>query len=569
MSLNQQEQINNLQAQIDALKRIHENPTLTSQDGAEFIPVSKNINGEWFDYKIINTITKDLDVLVESSDFVISNVLNKKIVIASGSINITIDTMVLTPIQKGLRVELIQATTTAPTLVISQGVTLLYDSNIQPSFDGVNTGLRLTYFGDDKWHVSKITSKGSSSLLPIIDLSSIIDPQTGQIILDSEDLNKLKYFNSTDWLAFESAFKLATGQTGTIDETKNVARTGKTSFGGDDPQHQVEVIGDFYNKEIFANGSESIIEVAESLFVNFGFPENIIKGMSAFLMKQGTNVYAGYAITETDFAVDDDLAAFFGLQLGIPTAPEEFGRIKAFRVKTGENEFITDIETKNGIRLNRLRIRDGYLETQKPIQLNGYSGLKGLQGYQFEDTTNGTQTIGAPDYNLAIGQNNYMMKTDLPNRAYLMTSDLFLDNGYSAYADAPGVQFNCKAGISYKIDVIGSFQNVGTANGMAWGFRLSSGTGTINGTARTTSDINESTLLQGKPITVIGIDNSDDRSLVERVAFVQANEIFPFGGDFIFNCLTDGVFRMTLASESTTAGGTFKKGTGIIVNRLN
>lgn len=525
--------------------------------------------------------TSFLDIIEVSTNITLSDIYNKKQLNVFENItdlNNPIPVSITIPVDQNsgpssvtdhLQLEIFQLRTTAPTLVISQGVTLLYDSNIQPSFDGVNTGLRLTYFGDDKWHVSKITSKGSSSLLPIIDLSSITTPQTGQVILDSEDLNALKYFNGTDFVGIESAFKLAVQQTGAVDETKNVARSGKTSFGGDEPLHQVEVIGDFYNKEIFANGSESIIEVAESLFGDFGIPENVIKGITALLKKQGTNAYGGYAITETEFGVVEDLAAIFGLQRGNPIAPTDFARIKAFRRKDGEQEFITDIETKNGGRLNRLRVRDGYLETQKPIRLNGYSGSNGLEGYQFEDTTNGTQTIGAPTHALAIGANNYLMKTDLPNRAYLMTADLFLDDGYGTFTDAPNVSFNCKAGISYKIDVVGAFENVDASNGMAYGFRLSSGTGTINGTARTTSDINESTLLQGKPITVIGSDNSNDRSLVQRVAFTQSGEIYPFGGDFIFNCLTDGVFKMTLASESTVNGGTFKAGTGIIVNKLN
>lgn len=200
-------------------------------------------------------------------------------------------------------------------------------------------------------------------------------------------------------------------------------------------------------------------------------------------------------------------------------------------------------------------LADGVLSLIRPY-LNGvldidFSAITGVK----------TLTVENESGTIAIKENI--------NKGYFMLSDLFLDDGYVTYTDAPNVQFNCKAGKTYKIEVNGQFNNVNSANGFGYGFRLSSGTGTINGIATTTSDINESSTYQAKPITVINSNNSDDKSVVERVALAQDDEIYPFDGNFIFKCLTDGVFKMTLASESSTVGGTFKAGTGIIVNEIN
>lgn len=171
MSLSQQQQINDLQAQLDALKRIHENPTLAEQDGSEFIPVSKNINGDWVDYKIVNPITTFLQVVEVTTDFSVSNAYNRKLVKVGvngvNPVNITIyaeSNVVSLGSRKGLRVELLQATSTTPTLTVNTGVNLLYDGDTQPNFNGVNSGLRLTYLGDNNWWVNKISNQATSPL---------------------------------------------------------------------------------------------------------------------------------------------------------------------------------------------------------------------------------------------------------------------------------------------------------------------------------------------------------------------------------------------------------------------
>lgn len=437
-----------------------------------------------------------------------------------------------------------------PVFDLSAGVVVLSEDGDSLVFTGVNSGVRLIKISPDVWRISRITRYGS----PFREVG------TGSLLMNPDSD---KYTN------------------------------GKTGFNEQNPAHLLDAKGDQKITYTAANGAKVISHTGNAHLSDIGVPLNSIIG-KAMEVRSHPDYPAGqmYVFAGDSFGLNGfKFISGFGVRDLTPGSLNE-ARLIAYAQNGNPLEKFAQIRAINTAgyfagmtAINGADVEDpytwyyankvgkssvmyhtpyGFEVTTGRFHLKEYGGaFPFVEGYDHGDGN----TIGKAKRGLAVDDNG-MVQTVFVNKGFFMDADLFLDDGYGNFTDAPGVQFDCKAGFAYKIEVVGSFLNVLSANGMAYGFRLSSGTGNINGTARTTSDVNESSLIQGKPITVIGSDNSDDRSLAQRVGFSQDAETYPFGGDFVFNCLTDGVFCLTLASESTLNGGTFKAGTGIIVNTI-
>lgn len=241
--------------------------------------------------------------------------------------------------------------------------------------------------------------------IPVESLASITDPTTGLIILDSDNLNVLKYYNGTDWISFESAFKLGTSQSGSIDETKKVCRSGDTSFGGDDPLHKVDVIGDFYNKELVSNIGSVVLTTGNDIAVDEGIPSGVLTGFEATFKDELTSDRSGLFVGKSNVAGVSDIIAVFGLNKGAnPLVPDEYARVSAFRAKGGIEHLVLDFECKNGSNdSHKFRIRSGRWETNKVGLITAYGNGNLKEGDTYDGGANiGVVTVGQPTYFLAV-----------------------------------------------------------------------------------------------------------------------------------------------------------------------
>lgn len=405
------------------------------------------------------------------------------------------------------------------------------------------------------------------------------------------------------------SFKDVVLGTANSSSTNAAFREGILGLGEPNPAEQLDVVGSMKTEYTYTNGVKSRMQIGgTNIASELGYPSTAVKGtfiqvlprlgvqeaiddMSGKLVMADVSALGGpnpnlvtslgfgnstetrFIKSQTARSVTNPLSYFTGFELA-RDGDKGWVRLYERGLSAGrDQEPYLDIRTEGGNSTATIIMTPHELTTSVNIvKFGDYGSGNRRAGFTNTDDVANTGTVatvlGEPTEIAAWDSNGNFVEA-IVNKHYVMTADLFLDDGFTTYTDAPNVSFNCTAGVSYKIELLGQFENVADVNGMAFGFRLSSGTGTINGTATAPLDINESGTNVIKPITFIGSDNSNDRSIYERAGYTQSNEIYPFMGNFIFNCLTDGVFHLTLASESPVNGGTFKAGTGIIVNQLN
>jgi|GEM_PF-4939391 len=113
------------------------------------------------------------EVIITDDNVTVNNALDKAVVLVASPLNnalqVRFELQTTSPvnISKGLSFSVIQHTVTAPSIFLADGVSLLFDSGAAPSFAAINTGLKFTYIGTNKWQVFKLTSKdeGLNTLL--------------------------------------------------------------------------------------------------------------------------------------------------------------------------------------------------------------------------------------------------------------------------------------------------------------------------------------------------------------------------------------------------------------------
>jgi len=254
---------------------------------------------------------------------------------------------------------------------------------------------------------------GDSVILKPSDISLITSPADGEMAVDSTDLNELKWYNGTDWKTVNPGFALASLNTGTINSTKDLARSGKTSFGGDDPTRQLEIIGDFWNKETIAGAGTIVLESTSNVYSDFGFTGDLIEGFASTYRKEGTNYFSSMLVGDTSISGVSDTAASIGIYDGAnPLAADQFSRLFAYEdIATGHT--IIDIHSKNGSVDNKLRIKDGLAELDKMFRMFNYGKSNYHEGDTFDDSIAGTATIGAPITLAAFDTSGHLMEINV------------------------------------------------------------------------------------------------------------------------------------------------------------
>tara|TARA_R110000851_G_scaffold268235_2_gene420935 strand:+ start:6818 stop:7873 length:1056 start_codon:yes stop_codon:yes gene_type:complete len=266
-----------------------------------------------------------------------------------------------------------------------------------------------------------VTDSGGYSV-PLVALSTIASPITGQQILDTEDLNIFKYYDGSQWKTTDSGFDLATGDSGTVNETKDVKRSGKTSFGGDDPVRQVEVIGDFKLADtIVGNGSISA-ESGDGVLTSLGHTTEFTGHSNTYIL-EGTGEYSASFNGLINITTVFDLLSMHGVgKGGSLLSPTDYARMVAFRANPatngGNDHLVLDLETKNGAFASKLRVRAARLEYSDPVRFTAL-GLGNLQeGDTYDgEAVIGTTTIGAPVYNISVDAVGNLMETPLETLA--------------------------------------------------------------------------------------------------------------------------------------------------------
>ena len=200
-----------------------------------------------------------------------------------------------------------------------------------------------------------------------------------------------------DWVLASEAFILSNGQTGDIDEDSDLSRVGKTSFGGDDPISQVEVIGDYYNKESIDGVGAVISSTGNNVARNAGIPAGLLTGVEQLFEEEGTNERVQFFIGKDNNGVVADLLAIFGINKGVnPLIPDDYARVFAFRAVEGH--LITDIQTKSGGDANKIRIRSGRTEFEKPMLNNDYGKGNFKEGDNYDCEFVGNVVLGEATY---------------------------------------------------------------------------------------------------------------------------------------------------------------------------
>lgn len=261
------------------------------------------------------------------------------------------------------------------------------------------------------------SNSGGDYRVPETALSSVATPETGEIILDTEDLNNFKYYNGTDWKSTNSGFVLATSSTGEINETRDITRDGKTSFGGDDPDRQVEILGDFKSQLNVTGNGQVTVESGDGIMTDLGHTTEFTGNGNTYLL-DGTGEYAASFNGKINLTTVFDLISMHGVGKGGSfLAPTDYARMVAFRANPatngGSDRMVLDLESRNGTEASKLRVRSSRLEFDEPVILTHYGNGNNEEGDTYTGEGIGTQTIGAPVYNLSVDTNGRLVETSI------------------------------------------------------------------------------------------------------------------------------------------------------------
>ena len=270
----------------------------------------------------------------------------------------------------------------------------------------------LYLYGDDE------SPKQTRFSIPVKALSLITSPSTGMVILDSEDLNTFKWYDGTDWKATSNSFTLATGASGSINETKSLTRSGKTSFGGDDPDRQVEIIGDYLQREVIDTNGSITVESGDQVLTALGHTTEFTGTNSTYIL-EGGGVWANSFAGIFNAASEVDVMCMQGVgKGGSMIAPTDYARMLASRANPAQNggndHLLLDFEVKNGSVASKFRIRGSRIEFGDAIKFTAL----GSQLYSEGDTYTGSPvvgeiTIGAPVSNISVDAQGHLMNTPL------------------------------------------------------------------------------------------------------------------------------------------------------------
>lgn len=136
-------------------------------------------------------------------------------------------------------------------------------------------------------------------------------------------------------------------------------------------------------------------------------------------------------------------------------------------------------------------------------------------------------------------------------------------------ANVTGMSFAVTAGKKYLIKLIGDYQTAATATGGSIGFVLTSGTGTIKGSAE--MEVSQSTVATGLKSTIRAINatNTTAGSFITSTGVSVINSPHGFSATLIFDCLTTGVFQLQWATEVAASSAQMNAGSVMIVETLN
>jgi hypothetical protein len=320
------------------------------------------------------------------------------------------------------------------------GVTQSHMIGVQ--LDGADKILWLAYQKIDLVKSNASIKTFKTFIADPIDISTITYPEDGEIAIDSADLNELKWYNGTDWKTVNPGFALASTETGTVNSTKDIVRSGLTSFGGDDPSRQVEVIGDFWNKESISGVGTAVIETSSNLFSDFGYTGDLIGGYAACYRKDSSTAFSNIVLGDTSISTVSDTTASVGVNIGTsPLAPTSLARVFAWESISSGN-LIVDLHTKNGSEENKFRVRSGVMEFNKGLRGFLYGDGNYQEGDTYVDADLGTTTLGAATQLAAFDVDGNLIEIDatkLGNVGYTVSTIPTGSVGDRAYVtDASG-----------------------------------------------------------------------------------------------------------------------------------
>lgn len=135
-------------------------------------------------------------------------------------------------------------------------------------------------------------------------------------------------------------------------------------------------------------------------------------------------------------------------------------------------------------------------------------------------------------------------------------------------SNVTGLSHSVIAGKKYRIKLIGDYQTVVTTTGGSLGFILSSGTGTVKGSA--TISVSQSTTNTdlSTAIRVIDLAGLTAGSFITSTGVSVINSPHHLWAELILNCTTSGVFQVTWGSEVASSGAQLNADTIMTVELL-
>ena len=129
-------------------------------------------------------------------------------------------------------------------------------------------------------------------------------------------------------------------------------------------------------------------------------------------------------------------------------------------------------------------------------------------------------------------------------------------------------QFNCVAGKTYRIEIIGAYQTAATTTGGSMGFVLPTGAGTIKGFME--ADIVQATVATGlkTSIRAINANNTTGGSFMTStgVGFIDSDH--SWYALVTFKCTTNGTFQVQWGSEVASSSATLMAGSVMIIEEI-
>lgn len=164
-------------------------------------------------------------------------------------------------------------------------------------------------------------------------------------------------------------------------------------------------------------------------------------------------------------------------------------------------------------------------------------------------TLNGTTLLGAGDFTLT---RSVKLAANFASSAIARSS-------------ATGMNFTVATGKKYTIQVFGEYQTALATTGASLGFILSSGAGTIKGTAEMQGPAGS----EKKLINAISSSGTLAGSFITSTGVATAATSHYLAATLYFECTTAGTFQLQWGSEVASSAATLISGTAMVVTLLN